>query len=379
MSLNNFRVSDGSFELKFLSHLAKAKDTFPHINQKYPVQDAHFQGSTEEYIAKHENNQELSKQMKNKVRKCPKCGKPNAFSLVLCNGCAADISKTEMTYTNNVFTGFIYGIQKGPYPFFISLRYQDEHVLTFDDLLSLTPTHFNCIPTTVYIPDWRYLLKKPKEGLELVNKLFDISLKVFEEQFWSNKAWCKKIYKDSDALQLSDIKSHIITGLNYPPSQYQLHLQFLVPPFTPYTYYQCLLGVHFTYGRFFPLEYVQKILQLNEVYDVKEDTDIETIIKHYDSKGVNYHQIHKDYYERSFKSHQQLSNWSVEDFEAIVMDDKVFKLAGSSLGELTEQKASDLNAADKMVLQNYGRPYNDGKTTGTFYKHSKQLKDVAIW
>ena len=46
----------------------------------------------------------------------------------------------------------------------VSLRYESESYLCFDDLLQLSVAHLNCIPTSIYCPDWRLLLKNPKEG-----------------------------------------------------------------------------------------------------------------------------------------------------------------------------------------------------------------------
>ena len=45
----------------------------------------------------------------------------------------------------------------------------------------------------------------------------------------------------------------MIVGLNFPPSQYQLHLQFMLPPLMPFHWKLYKEGVHFTPGRFFPL------------------------------------------------------------------------------------------------------------------------------
>ena len=59
-----------------------------------------------------------------------------------------------MTYSHNIFMGFIYGVQKGPFPFTISIRLQTPDMLAFDDLLALCPCHLNIIPTTAYISDW---------------------------------------------------------------------------------------------------------------------------------------------------------------------------------------------------------------------------------
>jgi hypothetical protein len=41
-----------------------------------------------------------------------KCTKSNGFTLNRCNGCGQDISGELVSYSNNVFTGMIYGIAK---------------------------------------------------------------------------------------------------------------------------------------------------------------------------------------------------------------------------------------------------------------------------
>ena len=42
---------------------------------------------------------------------------------------------------------------------------QDENFLCYNDILSMSPCHLNCIPTTNHIPDWRYLLLAPTRSL----------------------------------------------------------------------------------------------------------------------------------------------------------------------------------------------------------------------
>ena len=93
----------------------------------------------------------LSAQTRNKVRKCPACGKPNAYTLGRCNACGEDLSEVEVGFTSNVFTGFVFGAAKGPFPLTISVRAQTEDTLVFDDILSLSPCHINSIPTDVYV------------------------------------------------------------------------------------------------------------------------------------------------------------------------------------------------------------------------------------
>jgi len=324
----------------------------------------------------------LAKRAKNKVKKCPHCSKPVAFTINNCNGCGTDISKTEISYTNNIFVAFIYGIQKGPFPFTISVRLQTPEFLAFDDLLSLCPCHLNIIPTTQYMADWRYLLKEPKMGKMIMEDLFGNAWSVVKDQFLRNEAWRKKIFKGSPTDE--DIKVHVAAGFNFPPSQYQLHLQFMVPPFVPHHYFQYLNGLHFTYGRFFPVEYVRAVLDLDIPYAVTEETSVEEIVNFYEEKGVSYDKIHHECYARYGASHTALANWQKEDFEGLVVGNRFWRFSDENGGtylEVMDEDVKALNERDKMMLQNYGRPYNAGKPTGTYYKFSKKVEsnDVKVW
>jgi hypothetical protein len=240
--------SSGVYEVRLSGYLALAKEVFPYVNRLAEENPCFVEGTPDDLIAKVKDDN-FAKRTKNKVRKCPACGKAVAFTLSNCNSCSADVSKSEITYTNNVFTGFMYGIQKGPFPFTISIRFQSPDYLVFDDLLALCPCHANVIPTSKYLTDWRYLLKKPLEGKALVEELFNTTWSTVKNQFLANGEWRKKLiagnYSDEE------IRGHVIAGFNYPPSQYQLHLQFMLPPFIPFHYQQYLNGLHFTPGRFF--------------------------------------------------------------------------------------------------------------------------------
>ena len=102
-----------------------------HIDQTGEKTPPAFNGDVDGFV-KHITEQKqldqisvekLKLQTKNKVKKCPNCGKPNAFTLNKCNQCGRDLSTVPISYTNNVFTGFIYGIAKGPFPFFPPIEF----------------------------------------------------------------------------------------------------------------------------------------------------------------------------------------------------------------------------------------------------------------
>ncbi len=56
--------------------------------------------------------------------------------LICCH--SNDLKTTPISYTHNIFSSFAYGISKGPFPFTISIRHEDDAFIVFDDLLSLT-------------------------------------------------------------------------------------------------------------------------------------------------------------------------------------------------------------------------------------------------
>ncbi len=363
----------------------------------------------------------LHRQTRNRVKKCPACGKANAYTLPNCNSCGQDLAHVAEGFTNNVFTGFIFGVARGPFPFTISLRAQTERMLVFDDLLALTTCHLNCIPTDVYIPDLRSLFADPPRGLETLRRMHAAAWAVTREQFLGNAAWRAKMLREDGggggsygesgaagagagageppAPRLSDeaLKAHVCAGLNYPPSQYQLHLQFMLPPFTPFHWQLYQNGGHFTPGRFFPVEYVLAALEAmaDAPLPGAPGMPIEEIVSHVRREhGVDYEVFYRAAYARYGRSHQQLANWTPSDFSALVVgesggggDRRVVGAAdlaggagaaggppagGAGGAAAAAAAVSTVLAADKMALQNYGRPYSaEGRPTGTYYQFAK--------
>jgi hypothetical protein len=292
-----------------------------------------------------------------------------------CNNCGTDITTVSISFTPNIFIGFMFGIQKGPFPLTISLRHQCENYLVFDDVLSLTSAHVNAIPTSKYIPDFRLLFARPAEGKAIVRELQDRAWNVIQKQFLTNAAWKKRFLKKGESISTSEIAKHVIAGFNYPPSQYQLHLQYMLPPFLPFQYYQYLKGLHFTKGRFVPIEYAMAVFELGVPYPVTADTTLEALFDFYKVRGVDYNAIWEYEYKRYGESHRALANWQREDFSYIHSNGKAYR--GREVVEGVDE--SKLQVNDKLVLQNYGRPY-DGKPTGTYYKYAKRARwDVDDW
>jgi hypothetical protein len=338
-----------------------------------------FAGLVDEFLRAHQDAVPgLQRQMKNKVRRCPCCSKAVAHTLLSCNLCGASLAAVAVSLVDNVFTGFLYGIERcASFPLTISIREQTRDFLVFDDLLALSPCHLNVIPTAQYIPDWTYLLRRPREGLALITAMFDRCAAVLRAQFLAVPAFREGILRGGAALSDAELVACVAAGFNIPPSQYQLHLQFIMMPHLPYQWLMYLKGNHYTHGRFFPFEYVRAVLALDEPYEVTEDTKVESVIAHYRTKGVDYDVIHAECYRRTGESHAKLANWRASDFEACSVGDRVHSLKD---GSVLPEDAKAAAAADKLALQNYGRPYTAaGKPNGTFYRFPKTPNEVHSW
>eukprot|EP01064_Diplonema_japonicum_P009390 TRINITY_DN1688_c1_g2_i1.p1 TRINITY_DN1688_c1_g2~~TRINITY_DN1688_c1_g2_i1.p1 ORF type:complete len:383 (+),score=91.98 TRINITY_DN1688_c1_g2_i1:41-1150(+) len=297
----------------------------------------------------------VSEQMVNFVKKCGACGKPNAKTLPCCNACGSSLKETAVTTTPNLFTCIVYGYDAVG----LSLRHQDEDLLVIDDLLALSPCHLNSIWAKDWIPDARYLFRNPVAGLKIAEKMFAACEKAYKEQFVSNEGFMKSYVKNAPENPM-DL---IACGFNTPPSQYQLHLQFVMMPLLPFQAGQMLKGVHFTKYRFCPIGYILESLQVagqaGLKMDITLDTTMESIIEKMDAAGVSY----EKHWEKAFGEYQNAQNshgnWDPTAF-------------ASASGILDDEAVKKLETSDKLALQSYGRPYADGKPcVSNHYKFAK--------
>ncbi|RNF27393.1 uncharacterized protein Tco025E_00392 [Trypanosoma conorhini] len=326
-----------------------------------------------------------------KVKQCQRCRKSCAVTLSVCNRCSASLDDVQVTETPNLFSAFMLGIEdSGHFSLRISIRYETESYLVFDDPLALSPAHFCTIPTTDFIPDWRYLLRVPKEGLEIVQALVSASHKTFREQFLADPEWTSSILLDSDLVEAK----HTLIGFNFPPSQNQLHLQYIAPPLIPHQYFMYSRGQHFTYNRFFPLSYVQKCLSaLTKKPDPLGkhasllDLPIDEMVDILDSEcDISYKSEHAKFFLRVEEMQNRFANWTKDKFQGrYILPENDDAKKGSLLfkpfsGDSFYVDENVAFAEEKEKLQNYGRPYNEeGKPSGGFYAFPKSLEDIKVW
>lgn len=373
--------------LLFRSTVDLPSQTGPSTFKDYPALFDHFKKHQSDAIKR------LEEQSKNLVKLCQNktCGKPCAVSLSYCNSCGHDLPQ-KLSTTTNVFFGFAFGVQK----FGISIRSQDQSHVIFDDPLSLSRCHLNAINTEKYIPDFRYLLLEPKKGLELVHNLLSHLKKVIRDQFMSNETFMKKNFADlppkyigtsKDSLSAETVnefvEKYVVLGVNCPPSQYLLHIQCFMLPLLPFQYQMYLEGKHATPERFFPIQYVLKVLErglkpTKEVlgFDISLSTPPTMIIDRFAKEGIQYADIHKQEYAKIGEVQRTNGNWKEDDFQY---------LANVETKEVTAQDGSDVKdkdfqkliKSDKDALQNYGRPYqldaagNETKPSLSYYKHPR--------
>jgi len=345
--------------------------SFTYVNQTAERTPPAFPGTVTEFIEKVPGV--IASQLRNRVKLCPKCDKVNAYTLQFCNNCCSDLSDVEIGYTDNVFTGFIFGIKDTKFPLIISLRYQNERLIVFDDLMQATPCHLNCIHTATYLPDLRCLFEKPAEGLSLIKEMHEAAWQVAKKEFLGNKAFRGKIMPKTLQLTDQEMLRYVISGLNFPPSQFQLHLQFMLPPLMPFHYHMYLNARHFTLERFFPVEYILNALSsLTAPIKGAKDMDIVRLIELVTEKtGVNYYKYHSECYARYGSSHQELAAWDPEDFERVIVNSEIVCRA-NDMSPYEKQDLTAVKKEDALGLQNYGRPFVNGRPSGTFYKYAKK-------
>jgi len=369
----------GGVEMLRCQYLAgfKGSSTYPTVPCTFQKTDAALDATLDDVAKLHP---ELSLCLYNDVKVCPDCSKPCAFTMTTCNNCGRDLRDVAMSKSENVFSAFLFGVKRAGkgFPYTISLRRETDHVLIFDDMLALTPCHLNGIPKTHYIPDWRFLLTSPKQALELLDRL-EAELWEATQPFLQNREFRTAIYRGS--VSDEDIRKKIIVSFNFPPSQFQLHVQWVCPPLTPFQQYMTETRNHFSKGRAFPLSYVRNLLKLDERYEVTKDTDIGDIISHYAKLGVDYEAEWTSWFdELVLPSTLTFQNWSPAEFDYVVQD----KVAHSfevvdgkvKLGSPhADVDCAKVQAADKTAMQNYGRPYTaEGKPIGTYAAKPLALK-----
>jgi len=293
-----------------------------------------------------------------------------------CNACAADLSEVATSKSPNLFVGFIFGVDKTGFPLKISLRSETPSMLVFDDPLAITRAHLLAVPTDVYCPDVRSLFVAPRAGLELLRKMDEAAWTALANSHLASEPWRRKALSDAGVgMAPEDLRRHVVRAFNLPPSQYQLHLQYMLPPMLPSHLGVFRKGAHFAKFRHFPFSYVISALEafiaaeatLTEAPQMATDDFIKALAE----RGVDYERSYAEDQAQLAESNALLANFCAEDFKYAIAEGHVYDRKSGSVAE--GSLAKEVENADKLALQGYGRPYGEGgKPGGRYYVHARE-------
>mmetsp|Transcript_19077 Transcript_19077/g.24739 ORF Transcript_19077/g.24739 Transcript_19077/m.24739 type:complete len:380 (+) Transcript_19077:406-1545(+) len=328
-----------------------------------------FQGDMKTFVQMYPR---AGKQCINQIKKCSTCKKVCAITMTHCNGCGTILSE-EISQSFNVFMGFIFGIEKANFPLKFSLRLETDQVFVFDDPLALTPAHVCAVPRNFYIPSALTLFQHPKKGLTIIQQLENEAWRAIEMNFLQSPAW-KTQFLQQDTANLRDF---IISGVNIPPSQYQLHIQFMLPPLLPQHFSLFQRDLHFNTGRFVPTTYLLDALSALETTPLFVSTLNELTSKVQELTGLNYQQYSQDYKLRVHNAQLKLAKWHLDDFDFMLLDDSDISTFETRLLSTNKERISLLNnfpdnetvlfKEDTRRMQQYGRPFDEhGQPTGCY-------------
>lgn len=327
--------------------------------------------SMDEFREKHAGDRGVLEQMRSSVLVCQCCAKPNAYTMKECNGCGTSLEGVVETFTDNIFMGFIYGVAKGRFPYSISIRKESEDYLAFDDPLGVTVVHMCVIPTTTFCSDIRFLFADPARGLELVDNLMEFGRQAVMDQYWSNREFRETYWPNHEPPStVGELQDMVILGFNFPPSVFQLHLQFMHLPCFPFHEVQARKGNHWHFGRFFPFEYIRKALACgdNVRMDVDIDTSIEDVISNIAAQGIPYEAEHASMMGKFERSSKRFDVWRADDFEYEVCEGVVTSTRTGH--QVPDANPVDIQKQDNARMKNYGRP------RCSYYRYIKQAGSV---
>mmetsp|Transcript_39983 Transcript_39983/g.95444 ORF Transcript_39983/g.95444 Transcript_39983/m.95444 type:complete len:397 (-) Transcript_39983:190-1380(-) len=318
-------------------------------------------------------NPHMESQAYNEVKKCS-CGKPCAVTMALCNACGASLQEIEVSKSPNLFVAFIYGVDKASFPLRISMRLETKDMMVFDDPLAITRAHVLAVPTNVYCPDIRSLFVDPARAVALLKKMEAAAWTGLQQGPLASEVWRRKaLSPEGNAMHIDALRDHVVMAFNLPPSQYQLHLQYMLPPLLPSHLGVFRKGAHFMKMRHFPLAYVlqalEKLALLGESWPDAPQLTAQELVDKITPLGIDYGKAHDDDMMRLQKSNDLLANYDPADFTHAVKGDEVTdKHTRTKVEGVT---AKDLDGKDKLVLQGYGRPYEGGKPGGVYYMYPR--------
>jgi len=319
------------------------------FDQNPPTRIPTFPGTLEEFGEKYGINVWND----GDAKRCDNCGKTCSTDQAACNACNVHLGD-EVELTHNCLLGFVYGVAsiggKFGRDLTFSSRYESKDVFVFDDALARSPMHFCAVPTKI-IRTVREFVLRP-DAAEILDLMEDASIKAFDNRVTAE--WLENVNTT-----YSELKESLCFGFNAKPSQYQLHLHCIAPSLMPQDNYLTKQGIRFNEGRWLPLKYVRALIELASSVGLDPDFDMFKVVEQHG--GESYidmlSQQRKDF------TSERIKFWSDEWFTHKVINDKVIDIDGN----VCEGTPSEWAQRDKLVMQNCGRPYVDGRVQPVSY------------
>ena len=245
----------------------------------------------------------------------------------------------------------------------------------------------------------------------------------FRAKYWRNVFPNNTEQNMDDQHEIKNFRAlcdeHTVFGFNYPPSQWHLHLQIAVSPWLPFHQDQMHVGNHMHWGRFFTYDFVVAVLEelcrraTDQIHFPSPESEdrVEPFLEIIEANlDIRYADYHRRAIDSALRSQQVLASYDPCDFEKVVL--VVAAVPGAAGGEAENSTvsapataeggssvvaaqgtppsssptkvhlatveshkvvldssnfavdasadASGLQVADKLTIQNYGRPYDVG-------------------
>jgi len=271
----------------------------------------------------------------------------------------------------------------------ISLRWENEEFIVFDDHRCHAPLHLVVMPTAWRIPDWTYLLAKPALAVEIIRKMRQATASAiaeflrheqFRDSFFRAPAqgwpaaidteWALKFCMDNALWFFKD-----------PAPRNQLSLHVLLPPIFPWCYPAYLNDItsgNHSSSAFLTLVPLQKLeTLLGELSTKSDDGASESLAKDFKAE-LDTMKSYNESNARITELQQRLSKWRDIFIGMSNRKGAVFTIDDSGCFASSDESAAATHDKDSRLLSAYGKPSQDDTPSGTFYGFPKNFLDVSL-
>ena len=247
------------------------------------------------------------------------------------------------------------------------MRHESGEVLVFDDPLALSRCHMLAVPMGTYCPDVAALFAAPAASLRLIEALDAAAWAEVRRMVGpgGDEGWRRSVLS-AEGLEMdeTELRGCVAAGFNMPPSQFQLHLQYIFPPLLPQHLALLRDGVHFTRQRFLPFAYIREALARlgdtplrGSIKPSTADTSADALIEAIKvATGLEYIPAHTAFLTAFLEANAKLANYDAADFR-YAKHARTGTVIGlhESLDRGEAPAAKDVDKQDTRVLQTYGR------------------------